>query len=84
VACVYDQAEGQVVHYVDGRRVSTIPIILDSPLRFGTAEIGNWVAEDLQDHRIRSLNGRMDEFVLLGTSVADDDIRAMYEAGRPH
>ena len=84
VACVYDQAEGQVVHYVDGRRVSTIPIILDSPLRFGTAEIGNWVAEDLQDHRIRSLNGRMDEFVLLGTSVADDDVRAMYEAGRPH
>jgi hypothetical protein len=84
LACVYDAPNEEVVHYVDGRRVSTIPIILHTPLRFGAAEIGNWVPEDLSDHRIRSLNGRMDEFVLLKTTSSDEEIRAMYEAGRPH
>ncbi len=84
LACVYDADNEEVIHYVDGRRVSTIPIIRHSPLRFGKSEIGNWVPEDLSDHRIRSLNGRIDEFMLLKATSTDDEIRTLYEAGRPY
>jgi hypothetical protein len=84
LACVYDADAEVVAHYVDGRRVATIPIIRHSPLRFGKAEIGNWVPEDLLAHRIRSLNGRIDEFMLLKTTSMDDEIRNLYEAGRPY
>jgi hypothetical protein len=84
LACVYDAEKEEVIHYVDGRRVATIPIIRHSPLRFGNSEIGNWAPEDLSDHRIRSLNGRIDEFMLLKVTSTDDEIRRLYEAGRPY
>jgi hypothetical protein len=84
LACVYNEQAGHVAHYVDGRRVHTQPIVKGTPLRFGAAELGNWVPQELKDHRIRSLNGRIDEFALLKTALSDDDVKAMYEVGRPH
>jgi hypothetical protein len=53
-------------------------------LRFGPAELGNWVPQDLKNYRIRSLNGRIDEFVLFKTSLTDAEVEAMYVVGRPH
>jgi hypothetical protein len=83
LACVYDKAAGEVRHYVDGRRVETHAIKLHTPLRFGPSELGNWVPEQFKDHRIRSLNGRMDEFALLSGQLSDDEIKHLYSVGRP-
>jgi hypothetical protein len=84
LACVYDGAAGEVRHYVDGRRVETQPIRVPTPLRFGAAELGNWAPEQFKDHRIRSLNGRMDEFLLLEGPLDDAEISRLYKPGRPY
>ena len=84
IACVYDDEKLEVAHYIDGQRVYSYPITKRVPLRFGPVEIGNWVPEDLKNDRIRSLNGRVDEFLLLDRSMTDDEIRDMYVAGRPN
>jgi hypothetical protein len=84
LACVYDHAAGEVRHYVDGRRVETQAIKVATPLRFGSSELGNWVPEQFKDHRIRSLNGRMDEFVLLDGPRSDEEIAQFFAIGRPH
>ena len=34
-------------------------------------------------HPIRSLNGRMDEFGIFARAMSEDEIRDMYEAGKP-
>jgi hypothetical protein len=84
LACVYNKTAGEVAHFVDGRRIHMQKILKDVPLRFGKAELGNWVPQELKDHRIRSLNGRMDEFAMLKVALSDAEVKAMYEAGRPH
>jgi ferric-dicitrate binding protein FerR (iron transport regulator) len=83
LACVYDHRAGTVTHYVDGRVIEELPIQKHITLRFGAAEIGNWQPENFIDHRIRSLNGRMDEFVLFGKALRGDQIREMYKVGQP-
>jgi hypothetical protein len=80
---VYDREAGMVTHYVDGQPVDTLPIHKHIVLRFGDAEIGNWQAEDFIDHRIRSLNGRLDEFVLFRKALSAERIREMYKVGQP-
>jgi hypothetical protein len=84
LACVYNKSAREVTHFVDGRRVHKQPIVKGVPLRFGNAELGNWVPQELKDHRIRSLNGRMDEFAMLKVALSDAEVKLMYEAGRPH
>jgi hypothetical protein len=84
LTCVYDQEIGRVAHYVDGQRVSTEAIRKNVVLRFGESEIGNWVPEIYKDHRIRTLNGRIDEFVLFKNALSDEEIRQMYESGKPN
>jgi hypothetical protein len=72
------------VHYVDGERVYSFPISQHLSLRFGGVELGNWKPEDLKNDRIRNLNGRIDEFLLLDRSLSDDEIKNLYLAGRPN
>lgn len=84
LACVYDDEKLEVCHYLDGERVFAFPISKQTPLRFGAAELGNWVPEDLKNDRIRNLNGRIDEFLLLDRSMTGDEIRELYLAGRPN
>jgi anti-sigma factor RsiW len=83
LACVYNGKEGYVSHVVDGMEVSRENIRIPTTLRIGPAEIGNWVPQDLREHRIRSLNGRVDEFILFNTPLTTEEIHAIYEAGRP-
>ena len=84
LATVYDHQSGSVAHYVDGHRVSTEAIRKDSKLRFGAAELGNWVPEIYKDYRVRSLNGRIDEFVVFKTALSEQQIYKMYEVGQPN
>jgi hypothetical protein len=84
IACVYNDEKLEVAHFIDGDRVYSHPITRHVPLRFGPVELGNWVPEDLKNDRIRNLNGRLDEFLLLDRSMTDDEIRDLYVAGRPN
>jgi hypothetical protein len=84
LACVYDDEKSEVVHYIDGERVYSFPISEHLRLRFGSVELGNWMPEDLKNDRIRNLNGRVDEFLLLDRSMSDEEIESLYLAGRPN
>jgi hypothetical protein len=83
LACVYNGETGYVAHYLDGTEVSRENIRIPTKLRIGPAEIGNWVPQDLREYRIRSLNGRIDEFILFDEALAPEQIHSIYEAGRP-
>jgi len=84
LASVYDGGAGEVAHYVNGRRVWSDIIRRDTVLRIGAAELGNWVPEDYKDHRVRSLNGRMDEFIIFKAALNEEQIHRMYEVGQPN
>ncbi|MCB1076585.1 MAG: hypothetical protein KDM64_02050 [Verrucomicrobiae bacterium] len=76
--------KGKITHYVDGEVIESPEASKPfPPLRIGDAEIGNWQSEG-RDNSIRSLNGRIDEFVILGRVMSGEEIRAMCEAGRPN
>ena len=83
IACVYNGKDGYVSHVVDGVEVSRESIRIPTKLRIGPAEIGNWVPQDLREYRIRSLNGRIDEFLLFKSPLTTEQIREIYEAGKP-
>jgi hypothetical protein len=83
IACVYNGKDGYVSHVVDGVEVSRENIRIPTKLRIGPAEIGNWVPQDLREYRIRSLNGRIDEFLLFKSALTTEQIREIYESGKP-
>ncbi|QDU61841.1 FecR protein [Planctomycetes bacterium Pan216] len=83
LATVYDPARGAVTHYVDGEIVSRDELREPIRLRIGPAEIGNWNSKGSGRHGIRSLNGRIDEFGLFGRAFSDEEIREMFDVGRP-
>ena len=83
LACVYSGPGGYVAHFLDGEEVSREKVHLPTKLRIGAAEVGNWVPEDMRDNRVRSLNGRMDEFLILDTPLTSTEIHEIYAAGKP-
>lgn len=80
-------AGGKITHYLDGRVVggsaSARPM---PPLRIGDAEIGNWQPGVLTSNTtpIRSLNGRIDDFMILGRALSASEIAAIHQAGLPN
>lgn len=77
---------GRIVHYLDGEPVGETVSSKPLPrLRLGDAEIGNWQVRDLGNpHPIRSLNGRIDDFFILGRALSAEEIAAIYRAGLPN
>lgn len=85
VASSYDRVTGEVHQYFNGERVDSLQVDHPVAARFGAAEIGNWSQPVSQPPlQIRNFNGRMDEFLLYGTALDESEVRAMYEAGKPH
>src|SRR6266545_2711374 len=84
LAVVYDRDGEKVTHYLDGHPVAQQPIQFDIPLRISDAQLGNW---NLATHRnntpIRFLSGCMDEFLLFGRALSDEEIERHYTSGRP-
>ena len=83
LAATINRTSGVVTHYRDGEIVmqstsSTIP-----PLVIGNAEIGNWQALG-SGNPIRSLNGRIDEFLILSRVLSPDEVTGIYRAGLPN
>jgi len=78
LATVYDSAAKTVRFYLNGRFDKETRQAIAHPARLGPAQIGNW---DRQD---RKLSGRVDELLILGRAMSDDEVRALFEAGNPY
>lgn len=78
LATVYDSARGTVRFYLNGQFDKETRQEIAHPARLGPAQIGNWNQQD------RKLSGRVDELLLLGRAMSDDEIRALHAAGNPY
>jgi hypothetical protein len=75
---VYDAMAKTVRFYLNGRFDSESRQEVAHPAKLGAAQIGNWNRTD------RKLSGRVDELVLLGRAMGDEEVRELYEAGNPY
>jgi hypothetical protein len=78
LATVYDSTQGTVRFYLNGQFDKETRQQIAHPARLGPAQIGNWNQKD------RKLSGRVDELVLLGRAMTEDEVRALYAAGNPY
>lgn len=84
LAVVYDRANEQVTHYVDGRPVASEAIQVDTPLRLGDAQIGNWNAGMYRNKTpIRNFNGCIDELTVLTRPLSEDEVGRLFAQGQP-
>ncbi|HEX8297311.1 MAG TPA: LamG-like jellyroll fold domain-containing protein [Chthoniobacteraceae bacterium] len=91
VTTVFDGATKKVRHYFNGEPVGEEQFDARVPLKLGTLEIGNWPvspkdprwsAAKLRE-RMRSLDGRMDEFAVFSQPLERAEILRLFEEGRP-
>ncbi len=87
-AAVYDPVGRCVKQYVNGEQVANEEIIDKfhiSTLRIGPAEIGNWGQPFRQTpwFAVRNLNGTIDELLIYNAALRADEIRKLYEQGKP-
>jgi len=78
LATVYDSDQKIARFYLDGKLNNEARQEIAYPARLGPAQIGNWNNHD------RKLSGRIDELILLGRTMSDEEIRALYDAGNPY
>lgn len=78
LGAVYDSDAHTVRFYLNGQFDSETRQTVAHPARLGPAQIGNW---DRQD---RKLSGRIDEMLILGRAMSDDEVRALFAAGNPY
>ena len=83
LAVTIDRPSNTVIHYVDGEIVEKHERANIPKLRFGGSEIGNWQIQKQIGNPIRSLNGRLDEFVILQRTLTPEEVKAHYLAGKP-
>lgn len=88
LAAVYDLAGRSVSQYVNGEQVSRETIkdkFVPQTLRIGGAELGNWGQPFRKSpwFAVRNLNGRIDDMLLLDAVLNAQEIRALYEQGKP-
>lgn len=88
MAVTCDLDANVIIHYLNGNELSrhTVPESqLPATTRIGTASIGNWSIPTRPDAEfaIRNLNGSIDEFAILAAALSADEIREMYEHGKP-
>ncbi|EMI15718.1 hypothetical protein RMSM_07361 [Rhodopirellula maiorica SM1] len=83
LATVYDTDRTRVTHYVNGDPVKRqrLTRFADGMLKIGAATIGNWSGRGAAD--VRNFNGCMDELIVFGAALDDQEVRQIYEVGRP-
>ncbi len=81
LACVYDDERRVVSHYIDGERVYSSAITKRVPIRFGVTQLGNWTPESLVNDRLRNLNGRIDEFLLIQRALSEQELQSALRRG---
>ncbi len=83
VATTYDPALKLVSHYVNGRSFSREKISSAVPLFFGPSLLGNFSKES-QLNSNRSIQGKIDEFVLFDAAYDEAGVRRLFEIGCPY
>ena len=90
VAVVIDNPSGFVTHFANGRELSRQPLDKKIKLRVGDAQIGNWCPYLDSFYKlakgavpIRNFNGRIDEFMIAGHALTNEDIKSLYQRGKP-
>ena len=88
LAAVYDPTGRSVDQYVNGDLVSSEEIIDKfhvGTLRIGPSEIGNWGQPFRKTpwFAVRNLNGTIDELAIFGVALGADELRSLYEQGKP-
>lgn len=86
LATVYDTHRARVRHYVNGQLITQEPIQTGASglLKIGNGTIGNWsfAGPTHQSTAIRNLNGRMDELIVFGVALSEDEIRLIHNVGQ--
>jgi hypothetical protein len=80
--------KGRVIHYIDGEAVQTVASSQQEPLPpllLDFVEIGNLAASaDEEKLGVRyEFLGALDELMIAARAFSPDEIRRLYEAGRP-
>jgi hypothetical protein len=88
VATVVTGKKGRVIHYIDGEAVQTVASSQQEPLPpllLDFVEIGNLAASaDEEKLGVRyEFLGALDELMIAARAFSPDEIRRLYEAGRP-
>ena len=90
VAVVVDNPSGFVTHFANGRELSREPLHETVKMRVGDAQIGNWRPYSDSFYKsakgavpIRNFNGRIDEFIIAGHALRNEDIQSLYQQGKP-
>ncbi|TDU81131.1 FecR family protein [Prosthecobacter fusiformis] len=78
VAVTYDADARRIRFYLNGLFDKESLQATAHPALLGPAQIGNWNSKD------RKLSGRVDELILLGRTMTDAEIRALFDAGNPY
>jgi hypothetical protein len=78
LATVYDSEAHTVRFYLNGQFDKEVRQQNAYPAKLGSSQIGNWNLEE------RKLSGRVDELVILGRAMIDDEVRELFEAGNPY
>lgn len=87
---VYDVDQMRVVHYLNGKPLSSEPIperwLVDS-VQIGDASICNWSEPMYRTDPtfvVRNLNGSLDEFAIYSAALTDQEVTDLFRAGNPH
>jgi Concanavalin A-like lectin/glucanases superfamily len=83
---VFDPRHGTAASFVNGREVARQKVPVESRASIGWADLGNWSYPEPKDPAnapVRNLNGRIDEFVVFDQALDADEVRALYEVGKP-
>jgi hypothetical protein len=77
LATVIDSDHGVMRHYVNGRQVAAGPLGRKTPVKLGTANLGNIDSTWWNTQPVRNFNGRMDEFALFARALTSGEIAEM-------
>lgn len=88
LATTYDAESGQTRHYLNGKVLHEELIAEEFRVpqtRIGAASVGNWSipTKDDAEFAIRNLNGSIDEFAIFAAALTADEVREMYDRGKP-
>lgn len=75
---VYSSVDRLVRFYVNGQFDNEVQQVTAYPAVFGPSRIGNWNVRD------RTLSGRVDEMLILGRKMDDNEISELFEIGNPY
>ena len=81
LAVTADPIQREIALYLDGKQVHTAKLSEDFVAAFGDAMIGNWISDAGKIER--GFCGRMDDLAIFTRAMTAQEIKEMYEAGKP-